>query len=131
MNHAQPQTQLSLSTLVRPEEIERKRSLGGAIELCAEVADLSLEKTARSEFAKRGLVVDKAQFSRWKDGSEGIMWSKLCQLMDICGNDAPLLWMNYDRGYDLHAMRKRETELERQVRELQEENTALKRALRA
>ncbi|MNV55896.1 hypothetical protein D3C71_1481470 [compost metagenome] len=41
--------------------------------------------------------------------------------MDFCGNDAPLLWMNLDRGYDLSSIRRRETELERQLRVAQEQ----------
>jgi hypothetical protein len=51
--------------------------------------------------------------------------------MDACGNDAPLLWMAHQRGYDLGTMRKRETELQRENRELREQVDALKRVLRA
>ena len=51
--------------------------------------------------------------------------------MDRCGNDAPLLWMNHDRGWDLHAMRRVESETERQNRLLREENAALRRVLLA
>lgn len=40
--------------------------------------------------------------------------------MDACGNDAPLLWMLHQRGYDLHSIRKRETETEKQLREARE-----------
>ena len=57
------------------------------------------------------------------------MWPKLSKLMDACGNDAPVFWMNYQRGWDLHAMRKRESETERQNRMLREENAALRRVL--
>jgi plasmid maintenance system antidote protein VapI len=106
-------TQIAIPVEVRPDEVARKQSLGQAIELCAELAGFNLDKTARSEFKERGLEVDKAQFSRWKDGTEGILWPKLEKLMDACGNDAPLLWMNYQRGFDLYAMRKRQTETER------------------
>jgi len=49
--------------------------------------------------------------------------------MDACGNDAPLLWMIHARGWDLHAMRRRESELERDLRLAREEVTALKRVL--
>lgn len=75
------------------------------------------------------LGVDKAQFSRWQSGSEGVVWPKLEKLMDVCGNDAPLLWMAYQRGFDLHSLRQRETETERQNRLLREENAALRRVL--
>jgi hypothetical protein len=39
--------------------------------------------------------------------------------------------MAHDRGFDLHAMRHRESETERMNRELREENAALRRALKA
>ena len=120
------QTQIALPVEVRPEEIAREKTLGGAIELCAKVAGHALDKTLQS-----ALAVDKAQFSRWQSGAEGIVWPKFERLMDFCGNDAPLLWMAYHRGYDLNAMRKRETELQRENRQLREQVEALTRVLRA
>lgn len=115
---------LGLPTDVTPVDIARKKSLGGAIELCAEAAGYCLDKQLASD-----LGVDKAQFSRWTTGAEGVMYPKLARLMDRCGNDAPVLWMAYDRGYDLHAMRRRESELERLNRLLREERDALRRVL--
>lgn len=96
---------------VRPDEIARKQSLGAALELCAELGGYTLDKQLQG-----ALEVDKAQFSRWQSGTEGIQWCKFRKLMDLCGNDAPLLWMLYQRGYDLHSLRKRESETERQLR---------------
>lgn len=116
--------QLGLPTEVRPEEIERKRTLGAAIELCAEISGYALDKQLASD-----LKVDKGQFSRWTNGTEGIVWPKLQQLMDFCGNDAPVLWMLHARGYDLHAIRKRESELQRRLREVEDENRLLRRVL--
>lgn len=116
--------QLSLPNEVRPEEVARKQSLGGAIELCAEVGGYALDKTLQTE-----LGVDKAQFSRWQSGTEGVTWPKFVALMDKCGNDAPVLWMLHQRGYDLHSVRRRETETERENRLLREEVTALRRVL--
>ena len=109
---------------VRPEEVARERTLGGAIELCAKVAGFAFDKELQL-----ALGVDKAQFSRWQSGQEGVVWPKLVRLMDHCGNDAPLLWMLHQRNFDLHGLRKRETEVERQNRLLREENAALRRAL--
>ncbi len=117
-------SQLSLPVDVRPEEIERERSLGGAIELCAKVAGFAFDKELQL-----ALGVDKAQFSRWQSGAEGIVWPKLSRLMDHCGNDAPVMWMLHDRGYDLYGVRRKESSLEKQNRELQEENLALRRVL--
>lgn len=118
--------QLAIPSAVTPDEVARKQSLGSAIELCAEAAGYGLDKQLAA-----ALKVDKGQFSRWTSGTEGVMWVKLAALMDVCGNDVPVLWMAHQRGYDLHAMRKRETELERELRLAREENLALRRVLQA
>lgn len=73
-------TQLALSVEVRPEEVAREKTLGGAIELCAKLQGFQLDKELSSV-----LKVDKAQFSRWLSGTEGIHWPKLTSLMDACG----------------------------------------------
>lgn len=115
--------QLGFPSDVTAQEIARETSLGGSIDLCAKVAGLE-PKELQAE-----LRLDKAQWSRWTSGQEGILWPKFQAVMDRCGNDAPLLWMNYARGYDLASMRKRETDLEKQNRLLREENAALRRVL--
>ncbi len=108
---------------LQPQEISREKSLGGAIGLCAKAAGFEGKQV------QEALRLDKAQFSRWEGGTEGIVWPKLCALMDVCGNDAPLLWMCQARGYDLHAMRKQESETERENRQLREEVAALRRVV--
>lgn len=108
-------SQLAIPVTIRPEEIARKNTLGAAIELCAELAGYALDKSLQQE-----LEVDKAQFSRWMSGTEGIVWPKFEKLMDACGNDAPILWMLHQRGYDLNSLRKRESETEQRLRETQQ-----------
>ena len=109
-------TQLSIPLSVRPEEVARKATLGGAIDLCMEIAQIPNDKSLQY-----ALGVDKAQFSRWQSGAEGIMWDKFAKLMDVCGNDAPLFWMVHQRGYDVSAMRRIETGVERENRLLREQ----------
>lgn len=116
--------QISLPVDVRPEEVMRKQTLGSAIELCAELGGYALDKTLQQE-----LNVDKAQFSRWQSGTEGVQWPKFTALMDRCGNDAPVLWMLHQRGYDLHSVRRRESALERENRELRDDLAAARRLL--
>lgn len=116
-------SQIALPVEVSPEEIARKQTLGAAIELCMELAGFDLDK----EVPIKGL--DKAQFSRWKSGTEGIKWEKFETLMDGCGNDAPVLWMLHRRGYDLNTIRRLESTVERENRLLREENEALRRVL--
>jgi plasmid maintenance system antidote protein VapI len=116
--------QVAIPVDIRAEEVARKHSLGDAIQMCAELAGFSLDKELQQQ-----LGVDKAQFSRWSSGTEGIVWPKFVRLMDACGNDAPLMWMLHQRGYDLHSIRKLESETEKQNRQLREENAALRRVL--
>lgn len=98
--------------------------MGGAITLCAKAAGYE-PKELQAE-----LKWDKAQWSRWESGQEGVVWHKFSALMDYCGNDAPLLWMLHDRGYDVHSLRKLESETEKENRLLREENLALRRVLK-
>lgn len=118
--------QVAIPVEIRPEEVARKHSLGDAIQMCAELAGFSLDKELQQQ-----LGVDKAQFSRWSSGTEGIVWPKFVKLMDACGNDAPLMWMLHQRGYDLHSVRRLESETEKVNRQLREENAALRRVLMA
>ena len=107
-------SQLSIPIDITPQEVAREATLGGAISLCAKAAGLAPKEV------QDALKADRSQFSRWTDDKEGITWSKLAALMDVCGNDAPLLWMLHARGYDLASVRKRETETERRLREAEE-----------
>jgi len=115
--------QLAIPVDVGPQEVARKGSLGGAIELCAEVGG----KEPKQILAD--LRMDKGQWSRWVSGAEGVVWPRLQALMDHCGNDVPVLWQVHQRGYDLHSLRRLESETERKCRLLEEENAALKRVL--
>ena len=115
--------QIGIPVEVNPPEVMRKHTLGASIDLCIELAGLEPKQV---QFA---LKLDKAQFSRWHSGQEGITWPKLKAVMEHCGNDAPLLWMAHDCGYELKAMRKIESELQRENRQLREQNDALKTLL--
>lgn len=116
-------TQLAIPVEVSPREIAREKSLGDAISLCVKAAghepkDLQVD-----------LKWDKGQWSRWTSGQEGIVYPKLRQVMDYCGNDAPVLWMLHDRGWDIGTVRRVESAVERENRLLREENMALRRVL--
>lgn len=116
-------SQLALPVSVSLAEIERKKTLGQVLTLTYEAADLTPKEVCYR------LGCNKAQLSRWEGGAEGIIWPKFNDLMDVCGNDVPVLWMAHQRGFDLHAMRRRESELEQRLRLVTEERDALKRAL--
>lgn len=110
-------------------EVVRKSTLGKAIEYCAELAGYDYGKELEGALRDRGVKCDDTQLSRWKKGEEGIKVEKFFGLMDVCGNDAPLMWLLHARGYDLASVRRRESETERQLRLALEENAALRRVL--
>ena len=106
--------QLGFPSEITAQEVARETSLGGAIALCAKAAGLEPKEIQAK------LKTDKAQWSRWESGQEGVVWPKFVALMDACGNDAPLLWMLHARGYDITSLRRKETELEARLREATE-----------
>lgn len=107
--------QLGFPSAVTVQEVAREKTLGGAIGLCAKAAGHEPKQV------QDAIKADKAQWSRWESGQEGIVWPKFVALMDFCGNDAPLLWLVHARGYDLSSLRRQETELERELRQTREE----------
>ena len=105
-------SQLAIPVEVTQGDIDRERTFGGALMLCAKAAGFDLDKELQMR-----LGVDKAQFSRWKSDGEGIHYKKLRTLMDECGNHAPILWILNDLGYDIASLRKKESEIEQRLRE--------------
>lgn len=65
--------------------------------------------------------VDAAVWSRIKSGQANPSGDFMQSLMDAAGNEAPLLWLIYRRGYDPSSLRRLETELEAENRRLQEQ----------
>lgn len=98
-------------------------------------AALQLGQTLSGKDDKRfvgdgGIVKDLAQWSRiMHAGRHNFPHDKYSLYMDLCGNEVPLLYLLHSRGYDLSSLRLRETETERQLRQVREENTALRRVL--
>ena len=119
-------TQAALPVAVNFDELSRKKTLGSSLELCAELAGYEFDKPLQLAMG-----VDKAQFSRWQNGIEGVCWPKFKKLMLLCGNHAPLLWMLQDCGFDPRSARQLESQTEQENRLLREENAALRRVLTA
>lgn len=113
-------SQIAMPTQISIRELTREKTLGAAISLCAKAAGYEPKEVCDL------LKMDKAQWSRWESGAEGVSWPKFVALMDKCGNDAPLLWMLHSRGYDVSTLHKRETEIERELRQAKEEIARLK-----
>lgn len=113
--------QLGFPSDVTPQEVAREKTFGGSIDLCRKAAGLEPKQVTDAVRTSEGKPVDKAAWSRWVNDNEGVEWPKLVQIMDKCGNDAPLLWMLHARGYDLSSLRRQETDIERENRLLREE----------
>lgn len=107
--------QIAFPNPVSYQELAREKTLGGAMGLCIKAGGFEPKEIIAH------LKGDKAQVSRWVNDQEGILWKKLEEVMDFCGNDAPILWMLLNRGYDLRSLRKKETETEQQLREAKEQ----------
>lgn len=108
--------QLGFPSVVTAQEVSREKTFGGAVALCAKAAGLEPKQVTDAVRTSEGKPVDKAAWSRWVNDNEGVEWPKLVQIMDKCGNDAPILWMLHARGYDLSSLRRAESETERRAR---------------
>lgn len=111
-------------TDVPAELVLRQSTLSGAIALCVQVSGLEEKEVYLS------LGIDAGHWTRIMKGDAHFPVNKLGDLMDLCGNEAPLSWLVYARGYDLHSLRKRETETERKLRQAEEEIRKLKEEAR-
>jgi hypothetical protein len=121
-------TQLGIPSEVTPQEVAREKTFGGSIALCAKAAGLEPKQVTDAVRTSEGKAVDKAAWSRWVNDNEGVEWPKLVQIMDRCGNDSPLLWMLHARGYDIHSLRRLESETERELRITRERLAAVEAA---
>jgi hypothetical protein len=104
-------------------ELEGIRDLNHACERCAAVTG-SQDKSIAMD-----MNIDPPTWARIKQGEAGIKGDFLDRLMDACGNELPLLWLLWKRGYDPASIRKRESELERQLREEREARAELEKKL--
>ncbi|MBC2768578.1 transcriptional regulator [Pusillimonas minor] len=90
--------------------IERQSTMAGAIALCVQVSGLEDKEVYLS------LGIDAGHWSRIMKGDAHFPVNKLCDLMDLCGNEAPLKWLASHRGYGLVMLK---TEAQRRIEELE------------
>jgi hypothetical protein len=100
-------------------QIERLPNMTRAIALCADLGGFENDK----DFC-RVVGLDTTVWARIKDGERHYPHDGYEELFDACGNEAPLIWLAYRRGYVLTP---RESELERRLRIEREENDRLSR----
>lgn len=115
---ADPQMPLRLARspqAVDPAIVLAQPSMLGAIKLCISLAGFQADKQVYD-----ALHIDAGHWSRITRGEAHFPVDKLTELMDLCGNEAPLIWLTHARGYEPASLRKRETETERRLREAEE-----------
>lgn len=115
MTDASEQLQLSLPrdpVKVDAATIAGIQSMTRAIVLCAELAGL-----VNSKDQARAIGIDATQWSVIKDGGgKYFPQDKYLTMFEEFGNEVPLMYLLYQRGYDLASLRKRESETERALR---------------
>lgn len=109
-------TQLSLPlkkpVAVDVEQVRRMPSMSKAIVLCADIGGFENDK----DFCRQ-MNMDQGVWSQIQSGTRYFPHDKYEQLFDVCGNEAPLVWLADRRGYELVHL---ESELEKQVRQQRE-----------
>jgi len=105
---------------VDPTLVVAQPTLLAAIKLCISMAGLEADKALYIP-----LGIDAGHWTRIHRGEAHFPIDKLPLLMDLCGNEAPLIWLVHRRGYDPASLRRRETETERMLREAQERIASL------
>lgn len=123
VTHHQPELPLARRPAITDVPLDivmRCRDLLAAINLCIEVSGLDDKEVALT------LSIDAAQWSRIRKGEAHFPPRKLAALMDLCGNEVPLVWLARARGYALVQI---ETETQRQLREERERSAELAKRL--
>lgn len=88
------------------ELVTKQPSMSRAIALCMQASGLDDKEVYLT------LGIDAGHWSRIVKGDAHFPINKLGQLMDVCGNDAPLMWLANARGYGLVIL---QTEAERRA----------------
>lgn len=127
-----PTQQRHLTLTRRPPQkldyklIHQQPTLLAAVKLCISMGGFEADKEVYGP-----LGIDAGHWSRIHRGEAHFPLGKLCDLMDLCGNEAPMLWLLDERGYDLHSLRRQETETERELRLAHEEIERMRAERRA
>lgn len=107
--------------------VARQPNLTAAILLCQQISGLDDKELCKA------LGLDAGQWSRVKTGQAHFPQERMTKLMDVCGNEAPLLWLANRRGYELRELetewQRRERIARREREKLEEENRLLRSLL--
>ncbi|MCU7840883.1 MAG: hypothetical protein KZQ94_16075 [Candidatus Thiodiazotropha sp. (ex Troendleina suluensis)] len=79
-----------------------------AIKLCISVSGFDSEKQIYMT-----LGIDAGHWTRISKGDAHFPQDKLGALMDLCGNEVPLIWLANKRGYELNPL---QSKLEKEIK---------------
>lgn len=96
---------------IDPRLVVQQPSLLAAVKLCISMGGFDADKEVYLP-----LGIDAGHWSRIHRGEAHFPLDKLCALMDLCANEAPLMWLLEKRGYDLSSLRRQESETETALR---------------
>jgi len=86
-------------------------TLLAAIKLCISLGGFQADKQVYG-----ALDIDAGHWSRILRGEAHFPVDKLNDLMDLCGNEVPMIWLLLSRAYDPASLRKQESATERELR---------------
>jgi hypothetical protein len=95
--------------------ILQRKTLLGAINFCIELSGLE----AKEIYLPLG--IDAGHFTNLRKGQGHFPTDKIGELMDLCGNEVPLLWLAHQRGYGLVVLK---SEAERLLERAQQDLAA-------
>lgn len=104
--------------------VSRLPSFSAAITYCVGISGFDRKEV----YGEIG--IDAATWSRIESGSAYFPMPKLEALMDICGNEVPLMWLVNARNYDWSSLREKQSEMERKLAERDRKIADYERAFR-
>lgn len=123
VGRAQPHVEEVTPQLI--SKIRRKATLLDAWNMS--IADCELEEKQ----IYGAVQIDGSHWTKIKNGAASPPADhRFVQLMDVVGNEYPLIWLAEKRGYDWGTIRKHRSDLERENDELKKELEDHKRAVR-
>lgn len=109
-----------LSEMPRPARVDESLvahagDLLVAVQMCVQLSGLSNETICDA------LAIDPGHWTRMMQGRASLPLRKLPDLMRLCGNLAPLQWLNRSMGFDMYedAKSKRRAELQEELARLE------------
>lgn len=109
------------------ELVVKQPTLAAAIALCVQASGLEEKEVYLA------LEIDAGHWTRIMKGDAHFPVNKLNMLMDLCGNEAPLMWLANSRGYGLVMLQseaeRRAAEAEHALEKEREKNQLLERLL--